>query len=88
MTLLFKIEECGTLPLATLPPGRGTVALWSSIRPDWNRIMSEKKSSSGTVAPLFEAPACGAGASDSTSTAGAGSGDRWSSSRDPWHRTN
>lgn len=29
----------------------GTVARWSSIRPDCKRIISEKKSSSGTVVP-------------------------------------
>lgn len=64
---------------------RGTGALWSSILPDWNLMMSEKKSSSGTVAPLF--CVVGGGRSDSKSTAGTGRGERWSSSREPWQRT-
>lgn len=71
-----------------------TAALWSSIRPPWTRIISEKKSSSGTVAPalfvlalmhprrlLFGNSPC----STSCVTFGRGNSDRCSSKREPWH---
>lgn len=65
---------------------RGTAALWSSILPPWTLIINEKKSSSGTVAPLF----CGRGTGlslSSLSTMGAGNWERWSSRRLAWHLT-
>lgn len=33
-----------------------TAARWSSIRPPCTRMINEKKSSSGTVAPVFDPP--------------------------------
>lgn len=73
------------------PPVRLTAARWSSIRPPCTRMISEKKSSSGTVAPMFE---CGARAEApladglrsavSTSMVALGRGsssERWSSRR-------
>lgn len=74
---------------------RLTAARWSSIRPPCTRIMSEKKSSSGTVAPalfvllltqfrrlLFGGSPC----SMSNVTFVRGNSDRCSSRREPWHR--
>ena len=59
------------LPSAT---GRGSALLWSSSLPACNLVMSDRKSSSGSVA------AAGA------STSPAGKCVRWSSSLEPWHR--
>jgi hypothetical protein len=56
----------------------GTVARWSSIRPDCRRMIREKKSSSGTVGP------CVGGRGFMSESTSPGRELRWSSRRDPY----
>lgn len=65
--------------------GLGTDARWSSILPDCSLMMSEKKSSSGTVAPRLFWLSWGGREAPSSSC---GKELRWSSILAPWHRIN